>query len=107
LWLLLLTFADCCWLLLTAADCFFFCCCCVVVVVVAVGQHKEEYKRDFLAMAGNGGKSFELDLKDEQAADQLCEAIACRVLHAYGGGGEKGDQLVSEFTKRFGEHGYT
>ncbi len=53
-------------------------------------------------MAGNEGKSFELDLKDEQAADKLCEAIACRVLHAYGG-----DQLVSEFRKRFGDHGYT
>jgi hypothetical protein len=58
-------------------------------------------------MAGNEGRSFELDLKDEKAADKLCEAIACRMLHAFGGGGAKGDQLVSEFKKRFGEHGYT
>lgn len=70
-------------------------------------QGDASWKNSFHNMAGNGGKSFDLDLSSSQAEDNLVAAITLRILDAYGGGGEHSVRLLSEYEQKFGGFGYT
>ncbi len=64
-------------------------------------------QKDFLAMAGNNGKSFVLDLKAAEAVECLCEAVTKRLLDSCGGGGKESKRLLDEYDQKYKSFGYT
>jgi hypothetical protein len=77
------------------------------LLITTPQQTSAEFKKDFLAMAANGGKCFVLDLEADQAVECLCAAVTTRVLYASARGGKEGDRLVDEYEKKYGGFGYT